>query len=200
MLSKPHRQAFSVLATITFVLSPLAAHAQQAERDAVSAAADTSKEGTALDAHAARLQELEKSLSGAALVGRFTDSSKVDGLPTPERYELAAVKHLGNNQWLFKARIRYGEHDVTVPLTLPILWAGDTPVITVDKAPVIGLGQFDARVMIFRDHYAGYWSGGDHGGHLFGKVVREPKAEPAKSPNDKPAAEEKPAVSQSSKR
>ncbi|QDS97328.1 hypothetical protein [Adhaeretor mobilis] len=122
--------------------------------------------------HQARLAELEKALSGATLVGRFTDSTQADALPQAERYELAAVRHLGNNQWLFKARIQYGEHDVTVPLTLPILWAGDTPVITVDKAPVIGLGQFDARVMIYRDHYAGYWSGGNHGGHLFGKVER----------------------------
>jgi len=153
------------------------AHAQALVTAPNSATVDT-KTAQLAKQHQARLVELEKSLSGATLVGRFTDSTKADGLPQAERYELAAVRHLGNDQWLFKARIQYGQHDVTVPLTLPILWAGDTPVITVDKAPVIGLGQFDARVMIFRDHYAGYWSGGDHGGHLFGKVER-PQVEEA---------------------
>ncbi|MEQ8209009.1 MAG: hypothetical protein RH917_04190 [Lacipirellulaceae bacterium] len=199
MLTKRLSAAVSYLlaAVILVVLNPTS-DAQDQKQDTISTAADGSEKVCAeiVDPQGARLEELEKTLSGAALVGRFTDSSKADGLPTPERYELAAVKHLGNNQWLFKARIRYGEHDVTVPLTLPILWAGDTPVITVDKAPVIGLGQFDARVMIFRDHYAGYWSGGDHGGHLFGKVVRERKAEAAAPEKVKPAANPKPAVSQ----
>lgn len=116
---------------------------------------------------------LAKSLSGAALVGHFTDSNSEPGNLKAERYELKEVRHLGKNQWLIQARIRYGEHDLTVPLTLPIRWAGDTPVITVNQVPIPGLGTFDARVMIFADHYAGFWSGGDHGGHLFGKIERK---------------------------
>ena len=121
---------------------------------------------------AKRLAELEKSLSGAALVGQFTDSAQQAGPPHDERYELGEVKHLGKNQWLIQASIRYGEHDVAIPLTLPILWAGDTPVITVDELPVPGLGTFTARVMVYRDHYAGFWAGKDHSGHLFGKIER----------------------------
>ena len=73
---------------------------------------------------------------------------------------------------MFEARITYGEHDVTVPLTLPVKWAGDTPVITVDNMGIPGLGLYTARVMIYADHYAGFWSGGDHGGHLFGVIER----------------------------
>lgn len=187
MTSKLLANTVYLLAILMIASSSAVGNAQDAKQNGAAQTADApQEENPEVDPQVARLEKLEKTLSGAALVGRFTDSSKTDGLPTPERYELAAVKHLGNNQWLFKARIRYGKHDVTVPLTLPILWAGDTPVITVDKAPVVGLGQFDARVMIYRDHYAGYWSGGDHGGHLFGKVVREAKAEEAR-----PASEEK---------
>jgi hypothetical protein len=104
-------------------------------------------------ADAARVAELEKTLSHAALVGHFTvtgdqgqsgDTSKL----TTERYELGEVKHLGSNQWLLPATIKYGDHNVTVPLTLPIRWAGDTPMICVDELPIPGLGTFTARVMI----------------------------------------------------
>ena len=121
-----------------------------------------------------RIAALEQTLSGATLVGHFTETnaeSKERSL-SEERYELSSVRHLGDGKWLFQARIKYGDHDLTVPLTLPIQWAGDTPVITVDKLSIIGLGAFDARVMVYRDHYAGFWSGKDHGGHLFGMVQR----------------------------
>ena len=108
---------------------------------------------------AARIAELEKTLSGATLVGHFTE----DGGDQPpelsaDRYELATVQHVGEGMWRFEARIRYGEHDFKLPLTVPIRWAGDTPVIVVDQLPVIGMGKFDARVMLFRDRYAGYWT------------------------------------------
>lgn len=122
---------------------------------------------------AQQIAQLEEALSGAVLAGHFTETGNdAGGKLHEERYELSSVKHLGDGQWLFEARIRYGEHNVKLPLTLPVRWAGDTPVITVDKVPVIGIGTFDARVMIYRDHYAGFWSGEGHGGHLFGVVQR----------------------------
>ncbi len=119
-----------------------------------------------------RFAELEKTLTGVTLVGHSTTTGDEEIKLEPERYELKSVKHVGDDQWLFEARIRYGEHDVTLPLTLPIRWAGDTPVITVDKMGFPGLGTYTARVMIYADHYAGFWSGGDHGGHLFGVIER----------------------------
>ena len=98
--------------------------------------------------------------------------------PQPEHYELTGVKHVGDGNWMFVARIKYGQHDVTLPITLPIKWAGDTPVITVDKMSFPGLGTLRPRVMIYADHYAGFWSGAAdkgpaHGGHLFGVVERK---------------------------
>jgi hypothetical protein len=118
-------------------------------------------------------KSLEESLTGAALVGQFTVSNAGVGSPKPERYELTGVKHVGDGNWMFVARIKYGDHDVTLPITLPIRWAGDTPVITVDKMAFPGLGTYTARVMIYDDHYAGFWSSAGnekHGGHLFGTV------------------------------
>ena len=135
---------------------------------------------------AEQIAALEKSLSNAALVGHSTDSNNADGKPRPERYELGEVKHLGKGQWLIQARIRYGEHDLPIPLTLPVHWAVDTPVITVDEVAFPGMGTYTARVMIYRDHYAGFWAGKDHGGHLFG--VLEHGKENAGAPVDEKSA------------
>ena len=107
------------------------------------------------------------------LAGQFTVVGR-EGPPMKERYELGEVKHLDGELWLISARIKYADHDVSVPLTLPIRWAGDTPVITVDELSIPGLGTYTARVMIYRDHYAGFWTAGDHGGHLFG-VLEHPQ-------------------------
>jgi hypothetical protein len=75
--------------------------------------------------------------------------------------------------WLVTARIKYGDHDVTVPLPLPIRWAGDTPMITLDKFTVPGMGAWSARVMFYEGRYMGYWFSAEHpehGGYLFGKI------------------------------
>jgi hypothetical protein len=112
-------------------------------------------------------------MSNAALVGHFTDRTRENAkLPREEKYTLGKVAKLQGDYWLITARIQYGEHDVTLPLSLRVVWAGDTPVITLDKFLVPGFGTFTCRVMIFGDQYAGTWDGGDHGGHLFGKIVR----------------------------
>jgi hypothetical protein len=111
-------------------------------------------------------------MTNAALVGHFTDRMRENAkLPREEKYTLGKVAKMKGDSWLFQARIQYGEHDVTLPLLLRVVWAGDTPVITLDKMPIPGFGTFTCRVMIFGDQYAGTWDGGDHGGHLFGKIV-----------------------------
>lgn len=144
------------------------------------ARADDMPMGNEKAAAAPSKAELEKkfqeTLSGATLVGHFTEKGEAGGkLPKEEKYTIESVTKLQGDYWLFKSRIQYGDHDVTLPLPLRVLWAGDTPVITLDKVPVPGLGTFTARVMIYDGQYAGSWSGGDHGGLLFGKVVKEKK-------------------------
>ncbi|BBO30564.1 hypothetical protein [Lacipirellula parvula] len=128
---------------------------------------------------AEQVAALEKLMNRATMVGHFTVTGEegrvgAGGKLTEERYELGEVRRLDSGDWLIQSRIRYGDHDVTIPLTLPIRWAGDTPVICVDEMMIPGLGTFTARVMIYRGHYAGFWTGKDHGGHLFGVI------EPAK--------------------
>jgi hypothetical protein len=127
----------------------------------------------AAKAQAAREAAFGKLMSGATLEGQFTARDKGDGkLPNPEKYTLGTVTKVKDDLWTFQTRIQYGNHDVQVPLTLRVIWAGDTPVITLDKLDVPGLGKFTARVMIFNSQYSGMWDGGgNHGGLLFGRVI-----------------------------
>lgn len=121
---------------------------------------------------AKRFAALEQQLSGTALVGYSTDSNKKPDELRDDSYQLVMVKHLQGDSWMVQAKFHYRDQDFVLPLTLPIRWAGDTPVISLDEFPVPGLGKFDARVMIYQDHYAGFWSGAGHSGHIFGKVER----------------------------
>ncbi|QDU59122.1 hypothetical protein [Aeoliella mucimassa] len=120
-------------------------------------------------------------LSGATLIGHFTvTGNEPKGEPPRlrgERYDLVEVRKIDEQHWLFKARIRYGDHDVTIPMTLPVEWAGDTPVVVVDNLGFPGLGTYSARVLFHKDHYAGFWSGTDRGGHLFGTIERSKPAD-----------------------
>jgi hypothetical protein len=115
-------------------------------------------------------------LSGSNLVGHFTDNAKPGGTLTPEKYTLGKIHKLQSDRWLFPVRIQYGNHDLTVPLALSVAWAGDTPIIKLDQLAIPGFGVFSARVLIHNDHYAGYWQGADHGGHLFGRIEHKQKS------------------------
>lgn len=120
---------------------------------------------------AALESKFQETMTGVTLAGTFTLSDR-PGKTFEERYTISKVTRLTGDTWLFNSRIKYGSHDVTVPIPLAVKWAGDTPVITLTDLPIPGLGTFTARVMIFRGQYAGTWSGKDHGGHLFGKLEK----------------------------
>jgi hypothetical protein len=120
-----------------------------------------------------RFKKFEQTLGGAKLVGRFTILGKeTDDLPQ-EEYVIKSVRKLPRGDyWLFQARIRYLDKDVTLPLPLQVKWAGDTPVITLSDLSIPGLGTFSSRVVIDNGKYAGTWTHGQVGGHLFGVIQR----------------------------
>ena len=132
-----------------------------------------------LDAQTATLHAaFEKRMSGNSLVGRFTTDStekaadpREGRLLTEERYDILSVKKMSKGDyWIITARIRYGEHDITLPVPVEVKWAGKIPVIMLDSVAVPGLGTFDAHVLIREDNYAGTWRHDKKGGHLFGKI------------------------------
>jgi hypothetical protein len=135
---------------------------------------------------AALFKQFEKSMSNVKLVGRFTMFGKEDKEAVKEEYTISKVTKLPSGDlWLFNARIKYGTRDITLPLPIEVKWAGDTPVITLTDFTIPAMGTFSARVVIYRDTYAGWWQHGEVGGHMFGKVEPVKEEKPAEKPAEK---------------
>jgi hypothetical protein len=90
-----------------------------------------------------------------------------------DRYSILAAHKAEADWWLIRARIQYADHDVVLPVRVRVLWAGDTPVITVDETSFPGLGTYSARVLFHGPFYSGVWKGGGHGGVMSGRVIRD---------------------------
>ena len=134
-----------------------------------------------------RDDRLARYLTNTRWTGRFTITGKEDALKE-EYYEITqATRAEEPDSWNLMVRIKYGDKDTTLALpTVKIKWAGETPVITVDKMTIPGMGTFDARVLIRKGQYAGTWSHDAIGGHLFGKIEKiEPKKEAEVPQNEK---------------
>jgi len=127
----------------------------------------------------ARERAFEESLTGVTLVGFFTDSAAEDQELSEDRYTIESVTKGKNGFWVFRATIQYGGRDVKMAMPLQVEWAGDTPMITLTNIPVPQLGIFSARILFYDGRYAGTWSGTDHGGHMFGKILKEEATEEA---------------------
>ena len=138
--------------------------------------------------HPEHFKAFSELLTGATLVGHFTiPGTKTDQPLHEERYEIRSVKKSERGDfWLFLARIKYGDHDVTVPLPLEVKWAGTTPVITLDAVTIPKMGTFDARVVIDGGQYAGTWRHDDVRGHLFGRIETKVDKEAASAKSDEP--------------
>jgi len=116
------------------------------------------------------VKQFQEMMTGATLVGHSTEDNR-DGISAEERYSIESISRIGSETWLFHARMKLGSHEVSFPIPIVIKWAGDTPVITLTDLPIPGVGTYTARVILYRDQYAGTWSGKDHGGQLFGRII-----------------------------
>ena len=127
--------------------------------------------------------DLEKSLAdrltNVTMSGQYTAGR---GSPKSDKYTILSARKLAGDNWLLTARIEFGGKDVTLPMIIPIKWAGDTPVISVTNLGFPGLGSYTARVVISGDQYAGTWQANGpnpHGGHLWGRIEKLPTTQPA---------------------
>lgn len=117
-------------------------------------------------------QKFVELLNHAALVGHFSvDGQELNNLKQ-ERYEIEGVSKYKDDLWTFNARIKYGQTDLKIPLVLQVVWAGDTPMITMTDLEIPGLGTFTSRVFFHGDRYAGTWQHGKVGGHMWGKIEK----------------------------
>ncbi len=152
--------------------------------DAPGAAAESSVDAE----QEARERAFEESLTGVTLVGFFTDSNAEDQELTEDRYSIESVTKGKKGFWVFRAKVQYGGRDVKMAMPLQVQWAGDTPIITMTNIPVPQLGTFSARILFYNNRYAGTWSGTNHGGHMFGKILKteDEAEEPAGDDSAKP--------------
>lgn len=136
------------------------------------------EESTASQTDPKLIAKFKKRLTNTKLVGQFTVSGAKDQKVREEEYTITRVEKLKKGDWWeIESRIKYGKHDVTVPMKMEVKWAGETPVITVNRLLVPGLGTFDARVLLRQGKYSGTWAHDEVGGHLFGKIVKLTDAE-----------------------
>ena len=150
--------------------------------DGVLAAQEAGQETPQNAAGAPDQAELERGfkemLSGSLLIGSFTTTGEdQNGQLSVDRYTIENVTKGQNDYWIFQAQVQYGGRDVKMRMPLEVKWAGDTPVITVTNVLVPGLGIFTARDLFYGNQYAGTWSAGDHGGHMFGRIEKMEKKE-----------------------
>lgn len=125
----------------------------------------------AADPETERNRAFAQSMSGVTLVGYSTRINR-EGLSKEESYAIDSITHVTGDTWLFKTTLKYDGRNIPVPIPLTVKWAGDTPVITLTDLSIPGVGSYTARVLLYRDQYAGTWSGKNAGGQLFGKIVR----------------------------
>ena len=195
MIMKTAALTLALLASISPAL--VAAQDAPAQDQTKQQPADPKPQAAKPD-QAALDKQFEQTMSGATLIGRFTVEGRGAGgrEPKEERYHINKVTKMKGDYWMFTARVQYGTKDVTVPMMLQVKWAGDTPVITLTDLTIPGLGTYTARVLIFRDHYAGYWSGGKAGGNLWGRIERNGDGQEKDAPEapDAPPAPDAPAA------
>lgn len=155
---------------IRFLSLLILASASMTPAIAEQAKTETPNAQTEAVSKAEAYEKLSKLLTGSTLTGYFSVVGAENSTPKPEHYEILKMTKLQGNMWMIMARIKYGKTDTTVPIVLPVEWAGKTPMITVDQLTIPGMGTFSCHVLFAGDRYAGTWQHGEKGGHLWGTI------------------------------
>jgi hypothetical protein len=139
--------------------------------------------GTAVDP--ASLPELERQFAermhGSVMVGFFTVAGREDRPARPDRYEIASVEKVGDDRWRFNTRMKYGDRDIPLPVTVTMRWVDDTPMIMLTDFTIPSMGTFGVRLFFYADRYAGTWQHERVGGHMFGRIEKQAAAPPPSS-------------------
>jgi hypothetical protein len=151
-------------------------------------AADPPANKPAASAPAVEMNELEQAfvelMKGSQLTGKFTVEGHDDDAKT-DSYRINAVSKVKDDNWVVHSRIKYGDLDVVVPIPVQMNWAGDTAVLSVTDLAIPGMGEgFSSRLLFDGQRYAGTWAHGKVGGHMWGKIEKQP-ADAEKKPESK---------------
>jgi hypothetical protein len=78
-------------------------------------------------------------MSKATMTGRWCLIQ--DGALTPEKeekYTILGARKLEGDSWMIGTKMNYGGREIIAPIPVKVQWAGDTPVIIVEKMTVPG--------------------------------------------------------------
>jgi hypothetical protein len=115
-------------------------------------------------------KEFQQMMTNVVLEGFFTVGNGTELFP--DRYVIDSVTKVKDGVWRFAARVQYNKKDMAIAIPVPVFFAGDTPVISLTRQAIQGLGTYDTRLVIYKGGYAGTWGGGDTGGKMFGNIVK----------------------------
>jgi hypothetical protein len=124
-------------------------------------------------------------MTGARLIGKFSVwTPQGEQMPAADdTYDVSELTRGEGDTWIFRYTMSYGGgNKLTVPIPVTVLWAGDTPVLTMTDQAVEGLGVFSVRVLIYGDRYAGTWQSPMAGGHMWGRIETGTGADAGQQP------------------
>lgn len=125
-----------------------------------------------------------KSLVGSWQMTRTGDAAAELSPARTEKYMINSVTKLQDDLWLISARIQFAEKDVNIPVPVRVVWAEDTPMITLSDFSVPLLGTYSCRVIFHQGYYSGIWysSTKGYGGVMSGRIVDAHASVPNKKP------------------
>jgi len=115
-------------------------------------------------------KQFQEMLSNVTMEGYFTVGDSAE--TRPDKYIIERVTKIKEDVWRFEARVLYNGKDFKAAVPVPVKWAGDVPVLTLSNYSIPGQGIFSARILMYNGMYAGTWGAQDHGGKMFGKIVK----------------------------
>lgn len=115
-------------------------------------------------------KEFQAAMTNVTMTGYFTVGDAPE--TRPDKYVIERITKIKDDVWKFEARIEYNKKEFKAAVNVPVKWAGETPVLTLANYMIQGQGVYSARILIFNGMYAGTWGAQDHGGKMFGKIVK----------------------------
>jgi len=115
-------------------------------------------------------------LNNATLQGRWAPLKDGQlGAEKEDSYQIVSAQKMEGERWQINARLRYGGQSIDVPVPATVKFASDTAILVVDDFSLGNYGAYSARLLFHNGTYSGTWSGGDHGGMMYGLVKHEAK-------------------------